>query len=668
MTSRLRLIFAGVLLFGAVIGFFLSSTLKSSSGMDSFDFVVLEEDDSDPCKRFNSLDDDSAAGVAVECLLKRPLGFLPLFDISPAPSWLPSDQTADGFELNIDLQVANVSLPVDWSMDPFHDRSWRMWLHGLNDLVAPSLRAYAQNPQTPEYLLVGKWYALDWCRKFRNTHQHTDDNGNFVWYDMAVTSRAVVLVTLMHLGAHAGPLILPLSEMRLLAQCAIVHGEFMVDTSNYLWHNHGLFCDASLYLLSDIAPWLHPDTRMWKQTAIGRFNKNGRASFDSITGVHKEHSTGYQLWMSYLLYFCDQVGLLSYTSLKAILPQMENTLTWMLTTDDAQSLPLIGDTAGENTPPKPIYTHTDGLAPEEFNRGGVAIVKQLSTSSHLFVTAWFFSCVHKHYDDLSFILTEFGRRLLVDQGRFAYFYDHPHRLYTVSGAAHNGMTVDDFKPEPCKKLGQPYGSAILLSTSNQGWTVFAGDNPILTRTQGIRHTRVFFYLPSKLLVVVDLAVPSDSSSVHQYTRHLHYDTEIALAMTDRAGYSAFVEHDGTQQQLVARVRDWSATANISSSTITLIKGQATPTLQGWTYPKLRVPVPAFVSNMRATVRGNVAFVTALQIAQPSGQVPAARLVQPVFWTQQHGAVRTVELDLVVDGVHWLLKVALAKREFEATIL
>src|SRR5690606_25493861 len=81
----------------------------------------------------------------------------------------------------------------------------------------------------------------------------------------------------------------------------------------------------------------------------------------------------------------------------------------------------------------------------DFTESGYAIIRSLPSreqTSMLFVMGMAFSRVHKHADDLSFELFEFGRLIFIDSGKYGYEQDEM-SAYATSAAAHNTISLED---------------------------------------------------------------------------------------------------------------------------------------------------------------------------------------------------------------------------------
>ena len=76
--------------------------------------------------------------------------------------------------------------------------------------------------------------------------------------------------------------------------------------------------------------------------------------------------------------------------------------------------------------------------------GGVAIFQNMwdeNTPFYFLFTTAYHSNVHKHADDLSFLLTYGKTDYFVDSGKYSY-NEHEYRKYFRSTLAHNTITVD----------------------------------------------------------------------------------------------------------------------------------------------------------------------------------------------------------------------------------
>ena len=152
------------------------------------------------------------------------------------------NQMREGFRPRADIAAVRLTHPVDWNMDPFHDRNWRYQLSAWRML----------NP------IWARWYGRDWSRLVAEVMPWVHDwyvyhvvlkrSSDFAWYDMAAGYRAQHLAMLLHLQKEHLIALTPeqLSEVRTLAR---LHMRKLRDPTFVTHGNHGIFQIHGLRLL-----------------------------------------------------------------------------------------------------------------------------------------------------------------------------------------------------------------------------------------------------------------------------------------------------------------------------------------------------------------------------------------------------------------------------------
>jgi hypothetical protein len=220
-----------------------------------------------------------------------------------------------------------------------------------------------------------------------------------------------------------------------------------------------------------------------------------------------------------------------------------------------------------------------GYAVAPFWRSGYAIVRSMpdtpvDQTSMLFMAGQSFTGTHAHADKLSFELMEFGRRILIDTGRYAYLKDAM-RVYASSAAAHNTV---DYVPASIGPADIELGATKLNEPrfEEDGSYVLSGSVLWSRSPYDFQHDRTLTYRPGQSLLIED-RVTSDTPK--SYASRLHFEASIAL---ERDGGSFTAEVDG---------REMRATLLDSDCEINVYRGSESP-LRGWQTVDYGKMVPA----------------------------------------------------------------------------
>ncbi|MFB3879855.1 MAG: heparinase II/III family protein [Armatimonadota bacterium] len=500
--------------------------------------------------------------------------------------------------------------PVNWSSDPFHDRTWRFWLNAwepLDDVLAAHVAT-----GSPRYLHFAETIACDWLRQEAAGRSFQE----FAWYDMAVGLRALQFAYLVHAAARD-----PDTDDATLAELiagAHSHGRHLLQPENFNSHtNHGLYQAAGLLALGKALPELRGSNE-WRRVGEQRLRSMFLKSF-SPEGVHLEHSPGYHFQMAQLLIALTDSGLAADPALLALRRKAEKALAWMVAPDG--TIPTIGDSdptlvrpghlglPSASIDPGLAYALTGAAAgsppadsDQVFSGSGYAIARsgwpaqadQWSRASYLIFTAAFHSRTHKHADDLSFVWYDAGRWLLIDAGRYGYYYDDPKRVYCESTRAHNTVEVDG--QDSSRRSSEAFGSAI-TDWGEQSGAYFVSAQ-ILRRWPPLRQSRTLIFMPGKWVVVVD---EFDALASHSYEQWFHFAPDLALWTDgDTAGANL---GDGRSLYVVPLLSPHGTTAEA-------VRGQTEPVMQGWYSSGHRALGPNWALGYRAEAT-EAAFVTLL---------------------------------------------------------
>ncbi len=502
-----------------------------------------------------------------------------------------------------------INVPVPWDADPYGNTSWRYSLNNLRWLESV-VDAYAESGEL-RYLRFAVGVVVDWHRQ--NVIEGLDNP--YAWHDMAVGLRAPIIAVLVDAAArctagssqHAarpgvrfpggsGRLPAPSEavsdeDLWLLLETAVRHGRELRDPAKYAGdYNHGLYQMLGLLALSQNLPELRnfPEYREYAEATAERV----LLSSFSRDGVHLEHSPGYQLVLLRTLEVALNQGLVDTPKLRERHRLAQEALAWL--THPTGHIAGFGDTV--LLVPSSRYLSLDcpsrcaallwvltrgeqGAPPEAVSwvarEGGYAVFRSAWTppaewesASYLVLHAGRHSRVHKHADDLTFEWTELGQPLIVDSGRFRYWYDDPRRQYVVSTRAHNTVEIDE------RDYAIPRNTAPVPSSAIRRWSESGAVRVLeaeITHFDAVQHRRTLLFSPAEWLLVLDeLSSPNE----HQYTQWFHFHPDLEL---EQRG-DGFVTTIGD----TGRVLHVRRLATHETQAPIMVKGQEEPRLQGWT--------------------------------------------------------------------------------------
>jgi len=283
--------------------------------------------------------------------------------------------------------------------------------------------------------------------------------------------------------------------------------------------------------------------------------------------------------------------------------RMEDSGGWLVYPDG--TIPQLGDTDYGRAPDWVLRSASDKTGMKVFLESGYAVVK--AEGSYLIVAAGYHSRAHKHSDELTFCLFEKNIRIIVDSGRYGYYYNEPGRKYAESAQAHNVLLVDTMDFE--FKNTKPYGSGILATGEEGGWFAIKGVNPLLEKI-GVKHLRFFIYRPGEILVVLDQV---NSNNEHTYSRIFHLGSDLKLVSSES---SFLFQKDDFRVNIKAHEK--------SELTTRIVRGKKTPDLQGWTFPKSRHWQEVYTLECDVS-SVNGLFVTSIQLSEAAPEVVGGSL-------------------------------------------
>ena len=458
-----------------------------------------------------------------------------------------------------DLPVWHFSLPIDWSADPFDDRSWQHHLHSWRPMEY-WLHKYREDGDAARLLVPAK-IALDWHR----FHVEEGRTSTFQWHDHSTGVRASRLAFLLDL-VLAGDVQVNEADLARLMTLADLHVEKLMATEFLSRANHGLFQLVGLDALCSVVGWRDSchGARSYARAEFAELVK----SWFSDEGVHLENSPTYHGWVSRNIRALGAVQRFEQPEVEQILKRADAVSPW-LTLPDGRWVPA-GDSYGTG-PQLTGPVESDCLpggagcwAVRDLTESGYAVIRSLPESgaresSMLFVSAMVATRTHKHSDDLGFVLFERGREVFVDSGRYGYNYDDT-RNYVVSARAHNVPSL----------VGESIAPANIDPSNTRLDSVVAEEDRFVVKGVADRpglfiHERKFSYYPGSRLIIEDRL---SNRTVSHWQSNLHLAPDLVPEISE----TGFVVRAG---DLTVRVEFRAEGCEISA-----VRGETDP-YQGW---------------------------------------------------------------------------------------
>ena len=344
---------------------------------------------------------------------------------------------------------------LDWDEDPFDDWTWQFYFHSLR-MVSHLLNAYEISSNIT-FLEKAQWFIESWMDNNPNPNDQASERA---WDDHSTANRISTFIYFWNYyrnseifdGEFANELLNMLRK----------HGEFTADPDNYYWgHNHGIYQDRALLQLAGMFP-VFKDSQKWTNIANDRLEEHIEEGVTK-SGVHKEHSPAYHYLVMKLFIdvnlFNQHYGIEN-QAISNLVYNMQEYLVHITKSDG--TVPMVGDSFDDKalsiskdhvTNEHLMFEITNGQEGVEigtrsivYDDAGVAVFKndwELQTPIYLALFNAFHSTVHKHSDDLSFVLSYGETDYFVDTGKYNFVESDPYRAFIRSVFSHNTISVDN---------------------------------------------------------------------------------------------------------------------------------------------------------------------------------------------------------------------------------
>lgn len=400
-------------------------------------------------------------------------------------------------------------------------------------------------------------------------------------------------------------------ELELIKQIMDETVELLTDEEFYSADtNHGMYQDLGLLTLSAH----HHRGEAIRTFAITRLNNYFSNAFTS-EGIHKEHSPQYHFIVSHhLKHYARYLESIDPEEARKFRELFNQTHEYALhSITPTGKFPPVSDTVNKPISslgisqtydsPEFQFALTQGLVGNVPKRNtliaddtGVAIFRedwQNPNTLYLYFSAAYNSDYHKHSDELSIYLIYRGIEILREAGPNGYEMDDRFTEYAFSSFGHNTLVVNGNSlprtdPNARGKVG-------LERNGQDGEFSVTGWN---ARFPGVEHRRAIAVqagLPSAQEHSIRVADTIEGDSANSYELLWHFGPEIQVKI------------EGQRVTLYSQSEQELGAIDITSTqefTLSLVKAQREPQLQGWYFPEMGSPTPsqtlivAFTGNAR----------------------------------------------------------------------
>lgn len=512
------------------------------------------------------------------------------------------------FRPRADIPSYQLTVPLDWSIDPFNDRNWRFQLHAWR-MIPPIWGEFYGNDWDRL-----KSEVLEWVCDWHDYHCVRQREADSSWQDMATGIRAEHLALVEHLRRR-GQFHLNAREAGAVNELIGEHARRLMDPAFIGTGNHAIFQLKGLRLLGIVCgeePVLAGEEEYSSDMMASLLGSQFRRD-----GVHVENSPDYHNFaLSNFRQIRPELFPKVAKLMQTVLARAESIAPWF-TLPNGRAVP-IGDTekrgpglsTSSGGDASTVLPDGTGVVLRDLSKSGYAIVRSVPDSpvhreSMLVVNGQAFCTVHAHADQLGFYLYAFGVPLFVDSGKHSYNADHWRRYFT-SAAAHNVVGVQGKHHGPLDT--DLSGSCIESATlSSKGEFIIEGS---VRRGGEFHHRRRYTYRPDEYIHIDDEVRISDEDRAVVY---FHLDSSLEVA----------VKH---KKLIVRKHGVLLATVSIDAEDFTphLISGQVDPAIQGWVSPSYMARVAAPVVEFRAST-GLRKWRTTVELFKPKRDVVFSRI-------------------------------------------
>lgn len=335
----------------------------------------------------------------------------------------------------------------------------------------------------------------------------------YLWNDHSVSLRTETLCYFLYVINNKFQISDKLKY--LLFDLLIVQGKWLADNKNYNFnHNHGIMQDRALLIVGYLL-----NNKDWIEIATERLISQEQNAFNS-EHIHTENSSSYAFMVTGMFKeissFLIKIKDLHSSYFNNIDTKMQEYLSWLVLPNNY--VVQQGDSKYFKFD-KNIKRNEHKIYP----KSGLYFFEKQNDVEKVNRTYKFFKCgcsslVHKHADDLSFILYSKGKEIFIDGGFSGYQRDK-FRKYFTSAKAHNTIIVDNKSYVINKDLPQKVSFTNYYLGDDYDYIV--AENKAY---DGVNITRTF-------ISIDDCTLISDvccSNEVHTYSQLFHLGEDVSI--------------------------------------------------------------------------------------------------------------------------------------------
>ncbi|CAN6959370.1 heparinase II/III family protein [Psychrobacter okhotskensis] len=523
-----------------------------------------------------------------------------------------------GFRPRKDVPPYKLSIPIDWLEDPYKDGNWMFQLNAWR-----MLDCYLIRGRTTDLNHVAE-VMNDWIN-FEKVNNNSKNK--WLWYDMSTGLRALKISFYIKICLERN------IDHRIvdIEYLISTHLKYLSDANELNAGNHGLFQLNGLKSLTYILQsYGHESFNLnaLNQYSIENMN-NLIATQLGNYGVHTEDSPAYHFFTH------NKISNIVSSPWWSDLPKRtldvlelgERVKSWLVFPNN-KCVP-IGDseTGKEFKNLRSLYEwphikHDKYLGAQI---GGYSVVRSDDSvpnekSSFMFFQASFHSQVHKHRDDLSFILQENGIDLLIDSGKYGY-QPGKYRQYFLSTRAHNTIEVDSKNTSRVNE--NAYGSGIVHKPKYfKGFWLLRGK--VNQNINEYIHERIVLYKPGEEVYVIDKVI--NNGAKRSISQWWHFDSCARLVVKDK---NAVLKINNMNIKIT------SETSNDNLIKFNSFRGyESGKTLIGWVSRHYLQYEPTSTLKLSTNLNNSLIILTKFQINNASSVEDSIYLQGDIIYTNE----------------------------------